>query len=366
MILCANPSAQFNSYQAEIESAVIKVMRSNKYVLGSEVEALESEFAEYIGVDSAIGVANGTDAIELALRSLDVGYGDEVITVSHSAVATVAAIESTGASAVLIDIEPDFYTIQPSMLEEAFTKNTKAVVAVHIYGQACDLDSIVAFCNKNKIFLIEDVAQAHGAKYKEKRLGSIGDIGCFSCYPTKNLGAIGDAGLITTNNKNLSKKIRMLREYGWSKRISIFSGRNSRLDELQASILRIKLKYLDSDNSKRNQLANFYSSELENTSIITPKNRNNSTHVYHLFVIQELRRDELINHLKKDNIFAGIHYPVPIHHHPAYLNRLKVSSNMKVTESLVEKILSLPIYPELKIEDAEKVVKSVKNFQDQY
>ena len=364
MILCANPSAQFYSYQAEIEKAAIKVMRSNKYVLGSEVEALESEFAEYIGVASAIGVANGTDALELALRSLDVGYGDEVITVSHSAVATVAAIEATGATAVLIDIEPNFHTMQSSMLEDAYTVNTKAVIAVHIYGQAAELDSIVAFCNKNKIFLIEDVAQAHGAKYKGKRLGSIGDIGCFSCYPTKNLGAIGDAGLITTDNEKLAKKIRKLREYGWDKRISMYPGRNSRLDEIQASILRIKLKYLDSDNAKRNQLANFYSTGLENTSILTPKTRDKSTHVYHLFVVQTPHRNKLVHHLKRDNIIAGIHYPVPIHLHPTYLNRLKVSNNMKVTETLVDRILSLPMYPELRIKEAEKVVKSLKNFQD--
>ena len=362
MILCANPSAQFKSYQAEIEEAVLAVMRGDRYVLGDEVTALEQDFAEYIGTTSAIGVANGTDAIELALRALGVGYGDEVITVSHTAVATIAAIEATGAKAVIVDIEPHFFTLQSSQLTNALTTNTKAIIAVHIYGQSADLNSISIFCKKNKIFLIEDVSQAHGAKYNGKRLGSIGDIGCFSCYPTKNLGAIGDAGLITTNNKKLSKKIRMLREYGWDKRISIYPGRNSRLDELQAAILRVKLRHLDSDNSKRNKLANHYIAELFDSSIVMPKTRDESTHVYHLFVVQVSNRNELMNHLKRKNILAGIHYPTPAHLQPAYLNRLTTSIDMKVTEKLADRILSLPIYPELSIKDAQKVVEALKCF----
>ena len=245
MILCSNPSEQFKSYQSEIELAVSTVMRSKNYILGEQVSLLEGEFAEYIGTSSAIGVANGTDAIEIALRSLNIGYGDEVITVSHTAVATVAAIEASGAKAVLVDIDPNFYTLNPNQLEMVLTKRTKAVIAVHLYGNAVDLDSVLSFCKANKIFLIEDVSQAHGAKYKGKRLGSIGDIGCFSCYPTKNLGAIGDAGLVTTNNLDLAEKVRMIREYGWQNRTSILQGRNSRLDEIQAAILRIKLKYLE-------------------------------------------------------------------------------------------------------------------------
>ncbi|SVC82189.1 uncharacterized protein METZ01_LOCUS335043, partial [marine metagenome] len=219
-------------------------MRSSRYILGEEVELLEQEFASYIGATNAIGVANGTDAIELALRALEIGLNDEVITVSHTAVATVAAIEAAGAKPVLVDVEQKFYTINPLKLEEVLTTNTKAIIAVHIYGQAADLDALLKFCKKHDIFLIEDASQAHGAKYKGQRLGGIGDIGCFSCYPTKNLGAIGDAGLITTNNSDLALKIRMLREYGWNNRVSEYAGRNSRLDELQAAILRIKLRYL--------------------------------------------------------------------------------------------------------------------------
>ena len=226
MILCSNPSEQFKSYQSEIEQAVNSVMRSNSYVLGEQVGLLEQEFAEYIGTSSAIGVANGTDAIEVALRSLNVGYGDEVITVSHTAVATVAAIEASGAKAILVDIDPKSYTLNPQYLEKVLTKNTKAVIAVHLYGNAVDLDTVLSFCRSNKLFLIEDVSQAHGAKYKNKRLGSIGDLGCFSCYPTKNLGAIGDAGIVTTNNLDLADRVRMIREYGWKNRTSMLPGRN--------------------------------------------------------------------------------------------------------------------------------------------
>ena len=226
MVFCANPAAQFHSYQDEIEAAVLKVLRSNRYILGAEVEALENEFADYIGAHSAIGVANGTDALEIAIRALDIGPGDEVITVSHTAVATVAAIEAAGAAPVLVDVDPTFYTLNSAQLQEVLTHKTKAVIAVHLYGQAADLDAIGQFCTENKLFLIEDVSQAHGAILKGERLGSIGHIACFSCYPTKNLGAIGDAGLITTHDAKLGNKVRMLREYGWQSRyISDIVGR---------------------------------------------------------------------------------------------------------------------------------------------
>lgn len=259
MIPCANPSAQFQSHQAEIEDAVLRVMRGNRYILGGEVEALEQEFASYIGVSEAIGVANGTDAIELVLRALGIGAGDEVITVSHTAVATVAGIESTGANPVLVDVDPDYYTMNPDQLEEVFSPRTKAVMPVHLYGQPADLERIMNFCRKHKLIMVEDVSQAHGATWRGKKLGSFGDAACFSCYPTKNLGAIGDGGLITTSQLALAKKIKMLREYGWRERyISEIPGRNSRLDELQAAILRIKLRHLDENNSKRRQLAMSY------------------------------------------------------------------------------------------------------------
>lgn len=362
MIFCANPSAQFRSYQAEIEEAVIKVMRGNSYVLGEELSLLEKEFSDYIGTNSSIGVANGTDALELALRALDIGFGDEVITVSHTAVATIAAIESTGAEAVLVDVEPEYYTLDSNQLEDVISDKTKAVIAVHLYGQSVNLDIIQNFCKLNKVFLIEDASQAHGAKYRGKRLGSIGDIGCFSCYPTKNLGAMGDAGLITTNNIKLATKIRMLREYGWKNRISEYAGRNSRLDEIQAVILRIKLKYLDLDNKKRCQLAQYYMENLSDAQVYLPVIRAQSDPVFHLFVLQVEKRNELLKYLLSKGIQAGIHYPMPVHLQPAYKGRVSISSNMSVTESLSGKIISLPIYPELSLKDAEKIVNTLKSF----
>ena len=362
MILCSNPSEQFKSYQSEIEDAVISVMRSNRYILGNEVAQLEKEFANYIGTTSAVGVANGTDAIELALRALNIGIGDEVITVSHTAVATVAAIECTGAKAVLVDVDSKTFTLNPIQLEESYTKKTKAIIAVHLYGQAADLDSILFFCHSHKIFLIEDASQAHGAKYNGKRLGSFGDFGCFSCYPTKNLGAIGDAGLITTNSAELAKKILMLREYGWDNRTSLYPGRNSRLDEIQASILRIKLRNLDLDNQKRRNIAKFYYERLSSLPIILPFISSNVESVFHLFVIQVEQRQSLLNFLKQDGIIAGVHYPLPIHMHPAYKGRILTSKNMSITESLAQKILSLPMYPELSSSDAEKIVGVLKRF----
>ena len=364
MILCANPSAQFKSYQGEIEKAVLTVIRGNRYVLGEEVLSLEQEFADYIGTTAAIGVANGTDAIELALRALEIGPGDEVITVSHTAVATVAAIEATGATPVLVDVEPQFYTLNPLQLGEVFTPKTKAIIAVHLYGQAVDLGAITAFCHKHEIFLIEDASQAHGAKYKQQHLGSIGDIGCFSCYPTKNLGAIGDAGLITTNNTELATKIRMLREYGWNERISEYPGRNSRLDEVQAAVLRIKLKYLDADNEKRRQLAEYYTDKLSDLSIQLPKVREEAESVFHLYVLQVEGRHDLLEYLKGKDIQAGVHYPVPVHLQPAYQDRILTANDMSITENLTENIISLPMYPELSMNDAKKIVDVLKKFLD--
>jgi dTDP-4-amino-4,6-dideoxygalactose transaminase len=357
MILCANPAAQFHNYQDEIESSVLKVLRSNRFILGEEVEALEKEFAGYVGTQFAIGVANGTDALEIAIRALDIGPGDEVITVSHTAVATVAAIEAAGATPVLVDVDPVFYTLNPAQLQEVLTPKSKAVIAVHLYGQAADLDAISLFCAENKLFVIEDVSQAHGAKWKGKRLGSIGHIGCFSCYPTKNLGAIGDAGLVTTNNAKLGNKVRMLREYGWQRRyISDIVGRNSRLDELQAAILRVKLRHLDADNGKRQQLAAQYSNLLAGHALKLPATRQDAEHVFHLYVIRTGNRHLLIDHLKTHDIQAGIHYPMPVHLQPAYKNRVRTAANMGVTEQLADEVLSLPMYPELLSADVARVI----------
>ena len=357
MIICANPSAPLPSDQAEIEAAVFRVLRSNRYILGPEVDALEREFAGYIGTSNAIGVANGTDALELALRALKIGAGDEVITVSHTAVATVAAIEAAGAVPVLVDVDPHYYTLEPGQLAEMLTPRTRAVIAVHLYGQPADLDTIGDFCRSRGLALIEDASQAHGARWKGGRLGGIGDIGCFSCYPTKNLGAIGDAGLMTTNDDQLARRIRMLRQYGWQQRyVSDLPGRNSRLDELQAAILRVKLRHLDSDNGKRRALAARYTSLLNAKSIHAPGIREGGEHVFHLYVVRTRRREELIERLKTKDIHPGIHYPVPIHQQAAYVGRIRNASSMQVTETLAKEVLSLPLYPEFEPRQIDEVV----------
>ena len=358
MILCANPQAQFLSHQTEIEAAVLRVLRGNQYILGPEVEAIEAEFADYIGVQHAIGVANGTDALELALRVLGISQGDEVITVSHTAVATIAAIEASGATPVLVDIEPDYYTMDPERLNEALSPRTRAVIPVHIYGQSANLDLIQKFCQKHGLALIEDVSQAHGGRWRGKRLGSYGLMGCFSCYPTKNLGALGDAGLITTNDSQLARKLKAIRQYGWEDRISVMVGRNSRLDELQAAVLRVKLRYLDRDNQKRQHIAAHYREQLVGLDLEPPAVRSEAEHVYHLFVIQHSHRDQIIENLRKHEIYAGIHYPVPIHQQPAYGQRMNVL--LPITDVLSDRIISMPIYPEVALDEIKRVSSKIR------
>jgi dTDP-4-amino-4,6-dideoxygalactose transaminase len=361
-ILCANPSKQFLSYQDDIEAAVVRVLRGSQYVLGEEVSSLESEFAEFIGTEHAIGVANGTDALELALRALNIGPGDEVITVSHTAVATVAAIHAVGAVPVLADIKLNTYTIDSDQLKTLVSPKTKALIAVHIYGHPADLDAVEGFCKAHKIHLIEDASQAHGAYWKGQKIGTFGVINCFSCYPTKNLGAIGDAGLITTNSQELNTKIRMLREYGWKDRyISQIPGRNSRLDELQAAILRIKLRHLSADNSKREAIALRYSNGIKNSLVSLPFIDGHAKPAYHLYVLRALNRDALLEHLRANNVYPGIHYPVPIHLQPAYKNNIRIASSMNVTESVASQVISLPIYPELDFDSVDFVIELINS-----
>ena len=282
MILCSNPKAQYLEHQAEIDEAIAHVLEKGRYILGEEVLSFEEEFATYIGVDHGIGVGNCTDAIHLALRACGIGIGDEVITVSHTAVATVAAIELAGATPVLVDIEPDFYTIDPGQLQKAISPKTKAIIPVHLYGQSADLEAVLKIAKQHNLRVIEDCAQATGALYKNRRIGSFGDLACFSFYPTKNLGAFGDGGMVVCNESKLAKKVKCLREYGWDEsRISQFAGVNSRLDELQAAVLRVKLPYLDEDNSKRRKLAKLYDQGL--SGLLLPKIRAEAIPVYHLY-----------------------------------------------------------------------------------
>jgi dTDP-4-amino-4,6-dideoxygalactose transaminase len=351
-IYCGYPQAQFLEYQQEITDAMRKVCENGPYILGPEVDNFESEFSEYNGSRYCVGVGSGTDALVLSLRAMDIGIGDEVITVSHTAIATVAAIVTVGATPVLVDIEEDFYTIDPKKIEAAITEKTKAIIPVHLYGQPCDMESIVAIAKKNGLKIIEDCAQAHGASIKGRKVGTFGDMGCFSFYPTKNLGAIGDAGGIITSNLDINNRLRRLRQYGWDEnRISQESGIVSRLDELQAAILRVKLKYLDKSNHKRRIISIHYKNLLNNKGIQLPRERENCEHVYHLFVVRSDMRDRLKEKLGLTGIEAGIHYAYPAHQHIGYRDKIRMMpAGLSITEKIVKEILTLPIYPELSYE----------------
>lgn len=364
MILCSNPREQYLSHRAEIDSAMAHVLENGQYILGNEVQMFEKEFSNYIGVNYGIGVGSGTEAIHLALSACGIRNGDEVITVSHTASATVAAIRLTGAVPVFVDIEPDFYTMDPTKIESAITPRTKAIIPVHIYGQSADIKQIVNIAKKYDLKVIEDCAQAIGTEFAGKKIGSYGDMACYSFYPTKNLGALGDGGMVVTNNVNFANKARLLREYGWAERyISHFDGWNTRLDELQAAVLRVKLKYLDRDNFKRHQIADLYSSGLKNINLILPKERENTVHSHHLYVIRAKKRNELISFLKENGILAGIHYPTPVHFQPAFSVYSKTSKLLE-TERVAKDVISLPLYPELKESDVNKIIETVKSFYE--
>ncbi len=359
VIPVTDPGAQYQVFSQQIEVAIRRVLDSGYYILGPEVEAFENEFAEYIGTQFAIGVANGTDALSLALRALDIGPGDEVITVSHTAVATVAAIEQAGATPVLIDVEPGFLTLDPALLEQSLTDRTRAVVPVHLYGQAADITRIQDFCHTHGLALVEDVSQAHGARYDGGRLGSFGDISIFSCYPTKNLGALGDAGIVVTNDRALADRVRRLRQYGWVDRnFSIEPGVNSRLDEVQAAILRVKLPYLDANNERRREIATSYSDAFRGLRIEVPQVRDKNEHVFHLYVAQVDDRDAFRDRLFTAGVQTAIHYPLPIHRQPAYLERLRIATSMSVTDRAAGRILSLPVFPELSTESSDFVARA--------
>lgn len=363
MISCGNPRAQYEAHKDAIDAAVRRVLESGRYILGDEVVAFEREFADFIGVPHAVGVGSGTEALHLAFAACGTGEGDEVITVAHTAVATVAAIELSGATPVLVDIDPDYFTLDPLQLEAAITSRTKAIVPVHIYGQPADLGAITSIAARYGIRVIEDCAQAHGATYRGKRVGSWGDIGCFSFYPTKNLGAIGDGGAITTNDSELAERVRCLREYGWVERnVSSTPGWNSRLDELQAAILRVKLQFLDADNERRCEIAASYDKLLADFDLVLPARRADATHVFHLYVARSTERDDLLGALRSTGVGAMIHYPSPVHLQPAYFGRFAGAEKLPNTERAAKEILSLPIYPELTDAEVQKVAAACERF----
>jgi dTDP-4-amino-4,6-dideoxygalactose transaminase len=357
VIYCAFPLAQYRTYKEEILTAIKRVLDRGEYVLGPEVSAFEKAFAAYCDADYAVGLNSGTDALVLAL---DVGPGDEVVTVSHTALATVSAIIAAGATPILIDVDPTYYTLDPERLRGAITPKTKAVIPVHLYGQPADMDAIMKTAREFGVAVIEDCAQAAGAIYKGRRVGGIGDIGCFSFYPTKNLGAIGDGGLVVTRTASLAERVRRLRQYGWDEnRTTEEPGLNSRLDEIQAAILGVKLKYLDGNNKRRRDVARLYDKTLKGLPIVLPAERPDVTHVYHLYVIACENRDLLRRRLAEGGVLAGVHYAVPAHLHGGYERRCKVPlGRLAVTERLAQTILSLPVYPEL----SESQVNLVRSF----
>jgi len=363
MILCGNPGASYRAHRAEIDDAVRCVFDSERYILGGEVSAFEEAFANYLGTKHAVGVGNGTDALCLALRACGIGLGDEVITVSHTASATVAAIVMSGATPVFTDIQPDVYTLDPSKLPAALTKKTKAILPVHLYGQAADMSPILAFAKQHNLRVIEDCAQSTGGQYAGQKTGSLGDVGCFSFYPTKNLGAYGDGGMAVTRDPALADRLRRLRQYGWDKsNISCEAGVNSRLDELQAAILNAKLPCLDRDNAKRIAIADRYDRELVNTGLTLPARRTDGQHVFHLYVIRSRGQEALLAHLKSQGVYALAHYPVPAHLQPAYTNYAPESGALAETERAAKEVVSLPIYPELTLAEQQQVIDAVRKF----
>ncbi len=363
----SDPKASYLAHQQEIDEAIKQTLDSGWYILGKQVTAFEQEFAAYIGVEHSVGVANGTDAIVLALRACGVGAGDAVITVSHTAVATVAAIELAGAEPLMVDIDPATFTISPQWIEDVIKAyrgkaKLKAIIAVHLYGHPADMAAIQELARRYDLRVVEDCAQSHGASIKDgfadRRVGSIGDIATFSFYPTKNLGALGDGGAVVTNDAGLAERLKLLREYGWRERyVSEIAGMNSRLDELQAALLRVKLKALDKENSRRRQIASAYNEGLKDGGLNLPKSIGDVSHVYHQYVVRSGERETLKDRLRTKGIGTLIHYPVPIHQQPAYRHYANVA--LPETELAAREVLSLPMFPQLTDEQVGHVCQAI-------
>lgn len=365
----SNPKASYLAHQTDIDSAIQRVLNSGWYILGKEVESFEQEFASYIGVNHAIGVASGTDALELSLRACGAGPGDLVFTVSHTAVATIAAIELVGATPVLVDIDPVSYTMDPNCLETVLAQAPagapKVIIPVHLYGHPADMSSILQIAKKHGLYVIEDCAQSHGAAIGSRRTGAWGDISAFSFYPTKNLGALGDGGMVVTNNPVLAERVRLLRQYGWRERyISDTPGGNSRLDEIQAAVLRVKLRNLDQDNLRRRGLAQIYNETLKDSGATLAVVRSGVTHVYHQYVVRLYQRNGLQNYLRQAGIGTLIHYPTPVHLQPAYRVRLRIVAPLTCTESAAKQILSLPMFPQLNEDQIQLIGNLIDCFQN--
>jgi len=366
---------QYRQLQGEIDPAVKSVLEKGVFILGENVAKFEEEAAVYCGTKCAIGVANGTDALELAIKALGIGDGDEVITTPFTFIATTEAICLNGAKPVLVDIESDTFNIDAGRIEKAITSRTKAIIPVHLFGQACDMDAVMNIAKKRNIRVIEDCAQAIGAEFKSKKVGAFGDIGCFSFFPSKNLGCFGDGGMVTTNDKTLADKIKMLRVHGQAARYRHeVEGRNSRLDELQAAILRIKLHHLDEWNDSRRNNAFLYNKLFENLSrtgkLTIPVEKKDRKHVYNIYsikikdkVLSEAKgRDKLMESLTAKGVTTAVYYPIPLHLQPVYIRLGWKKGDFPISEQACEEVLALPVFPELEEEEIRFVARGVIDF----
>lgn len=353
-----NLHTSYLELKADIDSAIDRVLDSGCYILGSEVEAFEEAYAAYCGAVHCVGVGNGLDALILALQALGIGQGDEVLIPSNTYIATWLAVSAVGATPVPVEPTKDGHNIDPELLEEAISPNCRAIIAVHLYGQPANLDPILNVARQHNLYLVEDAAQAHGAKYKNSRIGSHGDVVCWSFYPGKNLGGFGDGGAITTNQEDVAKKVRILGNYGSSKKyINNVRGANSRLDPIQAAVLKIKLAHLDKWNEHRCHLAERYNSCLK--GVITPVVPEWAQPVWHLYVIQHKSRDILASKLSKEGIQTLIHYPIPPHLQDAYSDLGLGVGSFPMAERLANTVLSLPIYPQMPSNDQDQVIEMV-------
>jgi dTDP-4-amino-4,6-dideoxygalactose transaminase len=362
MIQFSELKTQYENIKADIQEAFEQVFESSWFVLGKNIEAFEKEFASYCDAKYGIGVGSGTEALHLALLACGVQPGDEVITVANTAVPTISAISFAQAIPVFIDIDPDSYTMDPKLIEAKITEKTRVILPVHLYGQSADMRPILNLAQKYHLKVIEDACQAHGAEYNGSKIGALGDMGCFSFYPSKNLGAYGDGGMVVTNDPDLADQVWMLRNYGQRKRYyHDIKGFNSRLDELQAAFLRKKLIHLNLWNERRRRLAQIYLDNLSK-AVVKPIEKDYAYHIYHLYVIRCQHRDELQQYLMKNGIQTLIHYPVPVHLQQAYQDLNIMPQSLPITEKYAGEILSLPMYPELKDDDVFYVADKINDF----
>ena len=349
---------QTTALRPELNLAVHRVLAAGRFVGGDEVDAFEQEFAAFCGAGFAVGVNSGTDALELALRGLGVGFGDEVVTAANTCVPTVAAIVAAGATPVLVDPDPETMTLDPDRLEEALGQRTRAIVPVHLYGRCADMETIMRIAREHGVLVVEDVAQAHGAERSGRRAGTFGDAAAFSFYPTKNLGALGDAGAVVTNSRAVAERVRRLHAYGDAGDGAVERGRNSRLDPLQAAVLRAKLPYLDSWNERRRELAERYDAELSGLPLTLPRPSENGEHARHLYVVRSQQRELFRDQLARRGVGTLVHYERPIHHHPAYRSLARPGA-LDTSERLCAEVVSLPLYPELRDDELAWVVDAV-------